>query len=221
MNAVLAEKVFGGWVIGGFAARPAPGRPDAHRRGRDSLRRGADRVPRRPADPRQHGRGLLGRRAASPSSPTASSRTTASGSWASPPSRPSVYTHGSVSSLLVMYAINVFVTFSLTLIGMTRHWLEERGRDAAMEEGARSSTAPGAILCVVDPHHHDLREGLRGRLADDGRDGAARRPRLLDQAPLRARPRAAAPPGRAAPRHPGAPAQARARARSSATSRSP
>src|SRR5262249_35498414 len=39
------------------------------------------------------------------------------------------YTKGSVSSLLVMYAINVFVTFSLTLLGMTRHWIEERGRD--------------------------------------------------------------------------------------------
>jgi hypothetical protein len=32
-----------------------------------------------------------------------------------------LYTRGSVSKLLVMYAINVFVTFSLTLIGMTRH----------------------------------------------------------------------------------------------------
>ncbi len=40
-----------------------------------------------------------------------------------------VYTHGSVSQLLVMYAINVFVTFSLTLAGMTRHWWQERGRD--------------------------------------------------------------------------------------------
>jgi amino acid transporter len=37
------------------------------------------------------------------------------------------YTHGSVSHLLVMYAINVFVTFSLTLLGMVRHWYEARG----------------------------------------------------------------------------------------------
>ena len=37
-----------------------------------------------------------------------------------------LYTHGSVSQLLVMYAINVFVTFSLTLLGMTRHWWQER-----------------------------------------------------------------------------------------------
>ena len=38
-----------------------------------------------------------------------------------------IYTRGSVSALLVMYAINVFLTFSLTLLGMTRHWWLERG----------------------------------------------------------------------------------------------
>ncbi len=37
-----------------------------------------------------------------------------------------IYTHGSVSQLLIMYAINVFLTFSLTLLGMTRHWWLER-----------------------------------------------------------------------------------------------
>ncbi|HYX19280.1 MAG TPA: APC family permease [Thermoanaerobaculia bacterium] len=58
-----------------------------------------------------------------------------------------MYTHGSVASLLVMYAINVFVTFSLTLIGMTRHWLEERGRDQAWKRGLLLHGA-GAILCV-------------------------------------------------------------------------
>ncbi len=46
-----------------------------------------------------------------------------------------------------MYAINVFVTFSLTLIGMTRHWIEERGRDAAWKKGLLLHGA-GAILCV-------------------------------------------------------------------------
>jgi len=39
-----------------------------------------------------------------------------------------MYTRGSVSHLLVMYAINVFVTFSLTLLGMVRHWIEVRGQ---------------------------------------------------------------------------------------------
>ncbi len=57
------------------------------------------------------------------------------------------YTHGSVSNLLVMYAINVFVTFSLTLIGMTRHWMEERGRDAAWKKGILLHGF-GAVLCI-------------------------------------------------------------------------
>src|SRR6266436_5657255 len=34
-----------------------------------------------------------------------------------------IYTHGSVSALVVMYAINVFVTFSLSQAGMLRYWL--------------------------------------------------------------------------------------------------
>ncbi len=36
-------------------------------------------------------------------------------------------TSGDVAKLLVMYAINVFVTFSLSMIGMCRHWWEVRG----------------------------------------------------------------------------------------------
>jgi len=40
-----------------------------------------------------------------------------------------IYTHGAVSQLLIMYAINVFLTFSLTLLGMTRHWWLERNQD--------------------------------------------------------------------------------------------
>jgi Amino acid permease len=38
------------------------------------------------------------------------------------------YSRGAVHFLVVMYAINVFVTFSLTLAGMSRHWLGERKR---------------------------------------------------------------------------------------------
>lgn len=71
------------------------------------------------------------------------------------------YTQGSVSSLLVMYAINVFVTFSLTLIGMTRHWIEERAKARKTSKEKTASIAgevswkrglllhgSGAILCV-------------------------------------------------------------------------
>src|SRR5205814_5530334 len=34
-----------------------------------------------------------------------------------------LYTHGRVDALVVMYSINVFVTFSLTQIAMLRYWL--------------------------------------------------------------------------------------------------
>ena len=38
-----------------------------------------------------------------------------------------LYTHGDVSTLIVMYSINVFMTFSLSLLGMARHWITTRG----------------------------------------------------------------------------------------------
>ena len=37
-----------------------------------------------------------------------------------------LYTHGDVSKLLVMYSINVFVTFSLSNLGMSRFWIKNR-----------------------------------------------------------------------------------------------
>jgi amino acid transporter len=38
-------------------------------------------------------------------------------------------TGGNVSTLLVMYSINVFLTFSLSMIGMATHWWQQRGKD--------------------------------------------------------------------------------------------
>jgi amino acid transporter len=37
-----------------------------------------------------------------------------------------IYTHGDVGSLVVMYSINVFVTFSLSNLGMARFWIQNR-----------------------------------------------------------------------------------------------
>ena len=37
-----------------------------------------------------------------------------------------IYTHGNVESLVVMYSINVFVTFSLSNLGMARFWVQHR-----------------------------------------------------------------------------------------------
>jgi amino acid transporter len=41
-----------------------------------------------------------------------------------------IYTHASVRVLVVMYSINVFLTFTLSQLGMVRHWLKERGQRA-------------------------------------------------------------------------------------------
>ena len=40
-----------------------------------------------------------------------------------------LYTHGSVSALVVMYSINVFVTFSLSQLGMSKFFIERRTGD--------------------------------------------------------------------------------------------
>jgi amino acid transporter len=40
-----------------------------------------------------------------------------------------LYTRGDVSTIVVMYSINVFITFSLSLLGMARHWIQERQRE--------------------------------------------------------------------------------------------
>jgi len=37
------------------------------------------------------------------------------------------YTRGAVTLLVVMYSINVFLTFTLSQFGMARHWLQSRG----------------------------------------------------------------------------------------------
>jgi amino acid transporter len=37
-----------------------------------------------------------------------------------------LYTRGDIGTLVVMYSINVFITFSLTELGMSRHWIIER-----------------------------------------------------------------------------------------------
>jgi len=40
-----------------------------------------------------------------------------------------LYTHGSITALVTMYSINVFVTFSLSQFGMTRFFLKNRNKD--------------------------------------------------------------------------------------------
>jgi len=39
-----------------------------------------------------------------------------------------IFTHGSVRLLVVLYSINVFITFLLSQVGMVRHWWQNRGQ---------------------------------------------------------------------------------------------
>jgi amino acid transporter len=41
-----------------------------------------------------------------------------------------LYTHGNVEKLVVMYSINVFLTFSLSNLGMTKFWIQHRKEHA-------------------------------------------------------------------------------------------
>jgi amino acid transporter len=58
------------------------------------------------------------------------------------------YTHGSVSALVVMYSINVFLTFSLSQFGMAKFFFQNRHKD---EKWARHIVIHliGLILCVT------------------------------------------------------------------------
>jgi amino acid transporter len=58
------------------------------------------------------------------------------------------FTRGDVSTLLVMYSINVFVTFSLSMIGMCRHWWRVRGENPLWRRRLTLFGA-GATLCVM------------------------------------------------------------------------
>ena len=57
------------------------------------------------------------------------------------------YTQGSVDLLLLFYSINVFITFSLSMIGMWRHWRQQRHVNPLWRRRA-ALFAFGALLCV-------------------------------------------------------------------------
>jgi amino acid transporter len=58
------------------------------------------------------------------------------------------YTRGDVSKLVVMYSINVFLTFSLSNIGMARHWIQQRTKDPSWARHLPAHLA-AVILCVT------------------------------------------------------------------------
>ncbi|HXT00002.1 MAG TPA: APC family permease [Elusimicrobiota bacterium] len=58
-----------------------------------------------------------------------------------------LYTKGDITMLVVMYSINVFLTFSLTELGMSRHWIKHR----ATEPRWKSQLVihgTGLVMCV-------------------------------------------------------------------------
>ena len=57
------------------------------------------------------------------------------------------YTHGDVYTLVIMYSINVFVTFSLSMIGMSRHWYSLRKRHPLWRRRLALFLV-GGVLCV-------------------------------------------------------------------------
>jgi amino acid transporter len=59
-----------------------------------------------------------------------------------------VYTKGSISALVVMYSINVFLTFSLSEFGMVKHFLRHR-RDERIPMHSIVVQAIGFVLCVL------------------------------------------------------------------------
>lgn len=62
------------------------------------------------------------------------------------------YTHGDISTLVIMYSINVFLTFSLSMIAMCRHWWQLRGTRPEWRKRFAMFAAGGtmcvAILCI-------------------------------------------------------------------------
>ncbi|MCX5795618.1 MAG: APC family permease [Elusimicrobia bacterium] len=57
------------------------------------------------------------------------------------------YTRGDITMLVVMYSINVFLTFSLTELGMARHWLKERQTQPRWKSQFAIQAA-GLVMCL-------------------------------------------------------------------------
>ncbi len=59
-----------------------------------------------------------------------------------------LYTHGSITALVIMYSINVFVTFSLSQLGMVRFFLQNRDKDKKWKQHIVIHIV-GLILCLT------------------------------------------------------------------------
>ena len=58
-----------------------------------------------------------------------------------------LYTHGNITTLVVMYSINVFLTFTLTELGMVRHWIIDRKKESKWRRKL-AIHGTGLMMCV-------------------------------------------------------------------------
>ncbi len=58
-----------------------------------------------------------------------------------------LYTKGDITTLVVMYSINVFLTFTLTELGMARHWIKDRAKEPRWKSQL-SIHGTGLIMCL-------------------------------------------------------------------------
>ena len=58
------------------------------------------------------------------------------------------YTGGNVGLLVLMYSINVFLTFSLSMVSMLRLWWQRQGNHS-LRRKRLSLFGAGALLCVT------------------------------------------------------------------------
>src|SRR5205085_6464693 len=58
-----------------------------------------------------------------------------------------IYTHGDITTLVVMYSINVFLTFSLTELGMARHWIKDRAHEPRWKSQL-AIHGTGLVMCL-------------------------------------------------------------------------
>ena len=58
-----------------------------------------------------------------------------------------LYTHGDITTLVVMYSINVFITFSLTELGMSRHWIKDRAKERRWKSQL-AIHGTGLVMCL-------------------------------------------------------------------------
>ena len=58
-----------------------------------------------------------------------------------------MYTRGEITTLVVMYSINVFATFSLTELGMARHWIKDRAKEPRWKSQL-AIHGTGLVMCL-------------------------------------------------------------------------